>query len=144
MLKRVFVVMLASLAIACSGDRLGIRIATDGTVFDRGPTPGGTVSLAGVPYSVTNTGDKAAFLPACGESPMAAIERFNGSTWEQYSGSACMAIMPMVPIDLRAGARVGGSMGISEAGRYRLRLSYADNGSMSQERLAYSNAFEVR
>jgi len=144
MLKRLFVVMVATFALACSGDRLGIRIATDGTAFDRGSTPGGTVPLAGISYTVTNTGNKTVFLPACGASPMATIERFNGAAWEQWSGSACIAILPMVPIDLRSDARIDGSVGISEAGRFRLRLSYADNGSMSPERLAYSNAFDVR
>ena len=143
MLKRLSVVMLASLALACS-DRLSVRVDTEGTLFDRAATPGSTVPLAIIPYVVKNTGDKVAFLPACGQSPMATIERLNGGTWEQWSGVACIAIMPMAPIEMHSGNRVWGSVSIAEAGRFRVRLNYSDNGSMEHASFAYSEPFDVR
>ncbi|HWE41743.1 MAG TPA: hypothetical protein VG432_04515 [Gemmatimonadaceae bacterium] len=143
MLKRLFVVMLAALAVACS-DRLSVRVDTAGTVFDRAATIGSTVPVAVVSYIARNTGDKVAFLPACGQNPVATIERLNGGTWEQWSGGACLAIMPMSPIEMHAGNRVWGSGSIAEAGRFRLRLSYADNARLSGERFAFSEPFDVR
>ena len=143
MLKRLSVVVLASLALACS-DRLSVRVDAEGTVFDRVATTGSTVPVAVVSYIARNTGDKVAFLPACGQSPMATIERLNGSTWEQWSGWACLAIMPMTPIEMHSGNRVRGSVSIFEAGRFRVRLGYSDNTSMSGERFAYSEPFDVR
>ena len=143
MLKRLSIVMLASLALACS-DRLSVRVDTEGTVFDRTDTPGTTVPVAVIPYVVKNTGDKVAFLPACGANPLATIERLNAGTWEQSSGSACVAVMPMTPIEMHSGNRVWGSVSIFEAGRFRVRLNYADNTSMSGERFAFSVPFDVR
>lgn len=143
MLKRLSVVMLASLALAC-GERLTVRVDTEGTVFDRAATPGGTVPVAVVSYVARNTGDKVAFLPACGQNPVATIERLNGGTWEQWSGGACVAIMPMTPIEMHSGNRVSGAVSIAEAGRFRVRLGYSDNTSMSGERFAYSAPFDVR
>ena len=143
MLKRLSVVMLAALALAC-GDRLSVRVDTEGTVFDRTATPGSTMPVAVVSYVARNTGDRAAFLPACGQSPMATIERFNGESWEPWSGSACIAIMPMTPIEMQTGNRVQGSVSIMEAGRFRVWLSYADNRSMENVRFAYSEPFDVR
>lgn len=143
MLKRLFVVVLASLALAC-GDRLSVRVDTEGTVFDRVATTGSTVPVAVVSYIARNTGDKVAFLPACGQNPMATIERLNAGTWEQWSGSACVAVMPMTPIEMHPGNRAWGSVSLAEAGRFRVRLAYADNTSMSGERFAYSAPFDVR
>ena len=75
---------------------------------------------------------------------MATIERLNGGTWEQWSGGACVAIMPMTPIEMHSGNRVSGAVSIAEAGRFRVRLGYSDNTSMSGERFAYSAPFDVR
>jgi hypothetical protein len=144
MLNRLSVVVLASLALACSGDRLSVRVDTEGTAFDRTATTGSTVALALIPFTVKNTGDQTAFLPACGANPSATIERLTGGAWEQWGGTVCVAIMPMAPIEMHSGNRVWGSVSIAEAGRFRIRIDYADNGSMSKARFAYSEPFDVR
>jgi hypothetical protein len=144
MLQRLPVVLLATLTLACSGDRLSVRVDTEGTVFDRVPPAGSTTPVAVVSYSVTNTGEKVAFLPACGANPSATIERFSGGTWEQWGGTICLAIMPMTPIEIHSGNRILGWVSIGEAGRFRVRLDYADNGSMQKARFAYSEPFDVR
>ena len=144
MRARPSVVVLSALVLACGGnDAPRVHVATAGSDFIR---RGSDASLAVlVPFTITNRGQQTIYVPACGNRPMVTIDRGNGSGWEQYGGTRCIDIYLQVPIELRAGQSVSDSYAMSEAGTYRVRVSYSlTRSSFEKTEAAASGAFEVR
>ena len=134
---------LCLLLLGCGHDRPLVRVATDGSVFDRGGT--GIVPEVSVPFTVVNRGDETLFLPACGGRPVVSVEQGVANHWEQYSGMGCIATVPQAPIELRSGQRVTSSWVFHESGHYRIRVPYGSStASTFGGDAATSNAFDVR
>jgi hypothetical protein len=142
-MKCLLAVLSVALALGCTlatAPANGVRVETLGAVFDR--EPGG--SFAPVPFVVTNAGAGSVFLAPCGERVMAAVDRWAGARWVQYSGDACPAVFSMAPLELPPGSRLESVRGIGEPGRYRLRLGVVAAASAPTEWSAVSAPFEVR
>ena len=143
MIRRLSVVVLSVVALACHSDRPTVVLSTQGTVFDRGGS--GIVPEATVPVTVTNRGDRTVFLPACADRPAVSIERGTGKSWEQYSGTFCVTNLMQSPVELRAGEKLTGTFTFAEPGYYRIRLTWgATAADVFGDDASTSNPFHVR
>ena len=146
LIKRLTVVALTALAVACGGDdRPLLKVGTEGTSFQRQLVPTTSVSpVAFVPYNTWNRGSATAFIPACGAHPTVTIERYAGGKWESYAGTFCIDVMIETPIELRAGASRTDSVAIGEAGHFRIRLPYGESASTGSRFVTLSRDFDVQ
>lgn len=137
MLKRLSVVVLASLALGCGPEGPRLRVWTEGSTFDH--------ANATVPFDVRNVGDASAWIPACGDKVSVVVQRWVDNQWAAYSGTVCIAVLPMNPIVLRSGQSTASAFQILDVGRFRFGVSYtAGAGQTAGEQWSYSDAFEVR
>ena len=134
--------ILCALALACGAEHPTVHVATIGNTFFRGGT--GTAAEAVVPYTITNRSDRTVFVPACGSEPEVIVDRGTGASWEQYSGTACLAVYPQTPIELHAGETVTGHVQFVQAGHFRVRASYATGTAAASAEVVASNPFDVR
>jgi len=141
--RRSAVVMLVALAVACSDDLPRLRVGVDGGSFERVPVAGSGLELASITFDVTNDGGATAFIHACDRRIVASIDKRVDGRWEQFAGGFCVANLTADPVQLRAGARQQGGVGIGEAGRFRVKVSYGSDASMSEPRSAVSDGFDV-
>ncbi len=125
---------------ALSGPGNGLEVNVSGAAFERIGTP----AIASVPFSVVNRGSASEFVARCGSRVMAALDRWNGQSWIQYSGDACIAIYTTAPLEVAPGASVAASRSVPDAGRYRLRLGAADAATGGFDWSIVSRDFEVR
>ncbi|HEX6940369.1 MAG TPA: hypothetical protein VF158_13225 [Longimicrobiales bacterium] len=97
-----------------------------------------------VSFEVVNHGGSTAYVSACGERVLAAIDRLTDAGWVRHASDACLAIYPMVPIEIAPGDTLRGRRSIAGAGRFRLRIG-ARAGRDDRERWdAASNAFTIQ
>lgn len=145
LLKRLTIVTLAALTLACREDRPILRLVTNGTSFQRVVVPStSTTPIAVVPFDMWNRGDATAFVSTCGTRVLPEIEKLANGRWENYSGAFCMMSMVMVPLELREGQSHHDDVAITEAGRYRLRVSYSSDEQLRNHREAISGEFDVQ
>lgn len=104
----------------------------------------GTPAVATVPFSVTNRGSEAAFVARCDSRVMAAVDRWNGQSWVQYSGDACPAIYTTAVLEIIPGSSAAGSRSLLEPGMYRLRVGTVDASNSGLHWSIVSGHFEVR
>ena len=131
------ILVTAILSSACAsptGPVATLRVQTDASQYALG---------APVTFTAVNQANVTLFLASCGDRVMVAIDRWQDEQWRQYSGDACLAIYPMLPQPLEAGAAYRSSGAIREVGRFRLRLGVGD-GTAPPDWNAVSNAFDVR
>lgn len=138
MLKRLAVVVLSSLALACGRDETRLRLTTAAAEFTRVAAPGETgAGSATIPYEVTNLGEQTAYLPTCGGALQPSIDRWDGSSWSEYAGPYCLANLQWGSARLVRGASVQGTASIAEAGTYRIRFDFtteqSDNGTVASD-----------
>src|SRR5258706_14590979 len=107
---------------ASSGPVNNLDVNVSGAAFERIGTP----AIASVPFSVVNRGSESEFVARCGVRVMAALDRWNGQSWIQYNGDACIAIYPTAALEVAPGASIAASRSVPDAGRYRLRLGAAN------------------
>ena len=145
MLKRLSVVMLAAVALACGGeDRPVLKVGADGTSFQRETVPSTATSpVATVPYLIWNRGSATAFVPTCGGHALPALERLVNGNWESYSGPICIDVMMETPIELRAGQARRDEVAIGDAGTFRIRMTYAPDAQWSKNLYTVSIPFDV-
>jgi hypothetical protein len=141
--RRLTLVALAALAVACADDRPRLRVDVDGGSFERVPVAGSGLELASITFDVVNDGGATAFINACDRRIAASIDKRVDGRWEQFAGGICLANLPADPVQLRSGARQQGGVGIGEAGRFRVKVSYGSDASMSEPRSAVSDGFDV-
>lgn len=126
----------AAFGVACSSPTqpgAAVEVRPGGTSFAR--AAGGAAS---VPYTVANAGAASVLLTSrCGDHLLPAVEQRTGAGWVAYAGGACLAIYPMSPVPLAAGATRDDAVSVGEAGEYRLVLG-TDRGQVT------SAAFTVR
>jgi hypothetical protein len=145
MLKRLSVVILAALALACGGDdRPVLMVGADGASFQREVVPSTAVGpIATVPYVVWNRGGATAFIPKCGGHAQPVLERLVNGSWESYSGWPCIEVMAEPPIELRAGESRRDLVAIGDAGHFRILMTYAPDAQWSKNVYAVSGPFDV-
>jgi len=100
--------------------------------------------LARVTFRTSNLGSAAVYLSRCGDRVVAAVERWEGGKWVQFSGDYCLAVSDMSPVPLQPGASRDDLRTIGERGRYRLRLGTSQSPSEQPTWDAVSNVFEVK
>lgn len=145
LLKRLAVIALTALTLACGDDRPILRVAINGTSFQRGAVPStATTPIAYVPYDIRNRGNATAFIPTCGTRVLPVIEKLVNGQWESYSGGFCMLSIVMVPLELREGQTHHDEVAIGDAGRYRLRVSYSSDSQLRNHFEAVSGQFDVQ
>ena len=145
LLKRLTIVALATLALACGEDRPILRVVTNGTSFQRVVVPStSTTPIAVVPFDMWNRGDATAFVSTCGTRVLPEIEKLVNGRWESYAGAFCMMSMVMVPLELREGQSHHDDVAITEAGRYRLRVSYSSDAQLRNHFEVVSGEFDVQ
>ena len=145
MLKRLSVVMLASLTLACREDRPILRVTTNGTSFQRETVPStATTPIAYVPYDTWNRGDATAFISTCGTRVLPVIEKLVNGRWESYASGFCMMSSVMVPLELREGEIHHDEIAIGEAGQYRLRVPYSSDAQLRNHFESVSGSFDVQ
>jgi hypothetical protein len=144
MLKRLSVVILTTIALACGGDRPILMVGTNGTSFQRELVPSTSVSpVAYVPYDSWNHGNATAFLPTCGARVLPTVEKYVNGQWESYASGFCMLSSVMVPLELREGDTHHDEVAIGEAGHYRIRVSYSSDGQLRNHLESVSGSFDV-
>ena len=142
--KRLTIIALAALGIACSPDRPVLKVGTEGASFERGSVPStATGPIAIVSYNTWNRGSATAFMPACGGRASAVVERYVGGSWESYASVYCIDIMMQTPVELRPGESRSDQLSIGDAGRFRIRMPYSADAHGSQNLYTLSNAFDV-
>ena len=127
---------------ACSspaGPRNVVEVDVAGATFDRVGAP----AIATVPFSVTNRGISSVFVARCNSRVMAAVDRWDGHSWAQYSSDACPAIYTTAPMELVPGASVATSRPVLDAGTYRLRIGTAAAASSEPGWSTVSSQFQV-
>lgn len=146
MLQRLFVVTLAALTVACSGeDRPVLGVSVEGTSFQRQSVPSTATSpVAFVPYTTRNRGNASAFIPACGTRPEPVIERLVGGSWQSYASGFCIDVLMETPIELRARDSRRDEVAIGDPGRFRVRLPYSEGSQSSKRFDAVSLPFDVQ
>jgi hypothetical protein len=145
LLKRMTVVALAALTLACGEGRPNLRVLTNGTSFQRELISStSTTSIAVVPYDMWNRGDATAFVSTCGTRVLPVIEKLVNGQWESYSSGFCMMSMVMVPLELREGETHHDEVAISEAGRFRIRVPYASDAQLRNHFESVSGQFDVQ
>ena len=84
-----------------------------------------------VTFTVINQGASSQDVPACGGRVVPVVQQQRGARWDNFGGGMCLANLSTAPITLPAGAHVSGTTVIagSEAGIYRLVISYARDGT---------------
>jgi len=125
---------------ALSGPANVVEVNVAAATFERVGIP----AVATVPFSVTNRGSASAFVARCDNRVMAAVDRWNGQNWVQYSGDACPAIYTTAALEITPGASAAGSQFVLEPGKYRLRVGTVDASNSRLDWSIVSSQFEVR
>jgi hypothetical protein len=145
LLKRLSVIGLTALTLACGDDRPVLKVGTNGTSFQRESVPSTAVMpIAYVPYDTWNRGNATAFIPTCGSRVLPVIEKLVNGQWESYASGFCMLSMVMVPLELRAGQTHHDEVAIGDAGRFRIRMPYASDAQLRDHFESVSGSFDVQ
>ncbi len=112
-----------------------VRIRTSAASYQLG---------ASIVYTAANTGSESVYLASCCGGAIAALDRWDGGSWSNYRSGACLALCPMVPIEVTAGRSYAGTVSLSDTGVYRVHLGVATAWGAQPDWSAVSNAFEVR
>jgi hypothetical protein len=142
-LKVLAIAAVAALSVAC-GNEPRLRVNVDGSTFDRVPVAGSSLELAAIDFDITNDGDATAFVATCEGRLSTSVDKRVGGRWEQAYVQVCRGTSMDAPARLRAGARQHAGTGIGEAGRYRIKVVYSSDASMSKPKAAVSEGFDVR
>lgn len=115
------------------GPDVGLDVETDRTSY-----------AAEEPVVVTlkNTGGVELVFPRCGDQVATTVEARVDGRWEEHvtHGEFCVAIYPMVPLELGPGSEYEYVLGSPGEGEFRLRVHRAGEGSAGGFR---SGAFRI-
>jgi hypothetical protein len=128
---------------ACSASSAPVNVLevnVPTAVFERIGAP----ATATVPFTVINRGSSSVFVARCGDRVMAALDRWNGHSWVQYSGDACQANLITAGLELTPGSSATASRSVFEPGKYRLRIGATDAASGAFDWATVSRGLEVR
>ena len=128
---------------ACSsttGPGNNLQLKVSGAAFQRVGAP----AVAVVPFTLSNRGAASVSVARCDSRVMAAIDRWDGGSWVQYSSDACLAIYATAPLELAPGASISAERSVFEAGTYRLRVGTSKADGSDFDWSIVSGQFEVR
>ena len=143
MLKRLSVVMLAVVALACADEEPRITVTPDSGQFIRGAdaaVPGDFAAV--VSYVVANTGGQNAYVATCADNVDAPVDRLVDGQWMPYPGDYCptSAVRGTARI-AKSRSRMGVAV-IADTGLFRVRVEYSTENNAKST--AMSTAFRVR
>ncbi len=96
-----------------------------------------------VTFSVENRSGRTVQMLLCSDTEVTlVVERRVAGRWQDYAGDPCFAMYQ--PVDLAPGATRTETRAVREAGEYRLELRVWYRDNPEGQRIAYSDAFEVR
>ena len=124
---------------AISGPTKVVEVNVAAATFERVGTP----AIATVPFNVRNRGSASVFVARCDTRVMAAVDRWNGQSWVEYSGDACPAIYSTAPLEIAPGASASASRSVVEPGKYRLRIGAADAATSAVDWSIVSSHFQI-
>jgi hypothetical protein len=75
---------------------------------------------------------------------MAAVDKWTGDGWTQYSGDACTAVQAQGLLELRAGSSVDAIRVVPDAGKFRLRILTGPAYNTPNLWSVASGGFEIR
>jgi len=93
---------------------------------------------------LTNTGDRAVFVPRCGSQALLLAEELVNGTWTRVSEAACPSRDATLRIELDPGSTIVAVRVLPAPGRFRLVATVATNDDFSNGLRVVSNAFEIR
>jgi hypothetical protein len=93
---------------------------------------------------LTNTGDRAVFVPRCGSQPLLLAEELVNGAWTRASEAACPPADAAARIELDPGSTVIAVHVFAASGRFRLVATVAKNEDFSDGSSVASNSFEIR
>jgi len=101
-------------------------------------------TLDSVTARVTNTADRAVFIPRCGSGPLLLAQQFVSGNWIDAPNAACPAESALDPIQLEPGLTLVTVKVFTSPGRFRLVTTVAESEDFSSGARSASNAFAVR
>jgi hypothetical protein len=122
-----------------SGPGNDLQLKVSGATFQRVGAP----AVAMVPFSLTNRGATSASVARCDSRVMAAVDRWDGGSWVQYSSDACLAVYITAPLELAPGATISAERSVLESGTYRLRIGTSKADGSDFDWSIVSGQFEV-
>jgi hypothetical protein len=114
------------------GVQIVAAVASHGTTLDT------------VTARLTNTGDRAVFVPRCGSQALLRAEELMNGTWTRTSEAACPAHDAASRIELDPGATVVAIHVFAATGRFRLVATVSHDEDFSDGSSVASNSFQVR
>ena len=113
------------------GVQIIAAVASHGTTLDT------------VTARVTNTGDRAVFVPRCGTGPLLLTQQFVNGKWIDVANAACPAGDALSPITLDPGLTLVAVKVFTESGRFRLVTTVAETEDFSSSARSTSNSFSL-
>jgi hypothetical protein len=98
---------------------------------------------ATVPLQVLNDRASSVYVRACGDRPSVTIERRAGREWENAGEAVCIAVYPMVPIEVAARSGRPFTVSVREAGVYRVVAYVSLTSANGEFRGVASSEFRV-
>ncbi len=117
-----------------------VEVRVGGTSFERGGVP----AIADIPFTLTNRGSASVFVSRCDSRAMAAIDRWNGQAWVQYSADVCETVFDASALELLPGTSIQSTRSVLDPGHYRLRVGTAEASSGSFDWSTASLRFGVQ
>ena len=89
--------------LACT-EPTGIRVRTVADQYSLPPS-----GYAQIRYEVTNLSSHAVLLSRCDDQLNPAVDRWENGRWVSFYSGMCIAVLPMVPLELSPGATYASS-----------------------------------
>ena len=99
----------------------------------------------GVPFTVTNLSSHTTyFVSACGDRPIAGVDRREGGRWVSYTSAICIAVLSSAPLALNPQETLESGIGLRDAGTYRLRLQVSSSRDARGKWSETSSSFVIQ
>jgi hypothetical protein len=92
---------------------------------------------------LTNTGDRAVFIPRCGTGPLLLSQQFVNGKWIDGTNAACSAADALNPITLDPGLTLVTVQLFTEPGRFRFVTTVGETEDFSNSARSTSNSFAL-
>ena len=92
---------------------------------------------------ITNTSDRAVFIPRCGSEPLLFTQQFVNGAWTDSERPACPASGALLPIELDPGITVVTVRVFTATGRFRFVATVDDSKDFSTSARTASNVFAI-
>jgi hypothetical protein len=121
-------------------DSARLMVTMDATSYVR-VLPDGQATAS---FQVTNQGSTTAYVPACDYHMRPAVQRWTGTTWEDYTSDGCFAVSIMSPVPLGPGTSAIATWRWDLPGTYRIQLYYGETASATHAHAAIGAQFTIQ